>query len=741
MKTRPSDDAVHDRVLEWDSPDYDEPVDQVEYDFSHLLTAGMSRRRFVQALGAGLLITVALDPAASAQEAPRREGRGGGGNRGGGFRGGPPPKVAARLHIGKDGVITVFTGKVEAGQGARAELTQAAAEELRVPSERVNLVMADTALVPNDGITAGSGSTPRTLPAIRQGAAAARDLLIAVAARMWQVQPSELEVADGKVVHTPSQRGQTYAELAAQEDAVKAFQQAAPPDVRITPVAQWKVLGVSTPRPNRRDLVTGKHEYPSDVKRPGMLYGKVLRPPSYGARLTAVDMGPAKEMKGVVPVRDGSFVGVVAPSSFVAEDALDAIASTAKWDTNPHPPSGTIFDYLRSKARGGMPADPFAADFEAGAKKLRQAYNVAYIQHAPMEPRAALAEWDNGKLTVWTGSQNPFGVRSELARAFDIPEDKVRVIVPDFGGGFGGKHSGECAVEAARLARAAGKPVSLRWTRKEEFTWAYFRPAAAINAEASLDEGGNIATWHFVNVNSGPSAVETPYRCGKSKSEFVQSEPPLRHGSYRALASTANVFARECFMDELAELAGKDPLAFRLAHLGEPRLRAVLEEAAKRFDWPNRAKENKPSVGVGLACGTEKGSYVAACAEVVVAPDQGSFRVRRVCQAYECGKIVNPTNLRAQVEGAIVMGLGPALREEIRFEDGKVTNAAFSQYLVPRFDDVPQIEVQLLDRPDLPPVGAGETPIIAVAPAIANALWRVTGRRVREMPIRLAKET
>jgi isoquinoline 1-oxidoreductase len=740
MKTRPADDTAQWSVLDWDSADYDEPVDQVEYDFSHVFGAGMSRRRFVQALGAGLLITVALDSVASAQEAPRREGRGGGGNRGGGgFRGGPPAKVAARLHIGQDGVITVFTGKVEAGQGARAELTQAAAEELRVPADRINLVMADTSLVPNDGSTAGSGSTPRTLPAIRQGAAAARDLLVAVACHAWQVQPAEVEVADGKVVHAPSARGQSYAELAASEDAVKAFDQTAPQGVSITPVAQWKVLGVSTPRPNRRDLVTGKHEYPSDIKRPGMLYGKVLRPPSYGAQLTAVDLGPAKEMKGVVPVRDGSFVGVVAPSSFLADDALDAIAGTAKWDTKPHPPSTTVFDYLRAKARGGMPANPFASDFEAGAKKLRQAYNVAYVQHAPMEPRAAVAEWDNGKVTVWTATQNPFGVRSEVARAFEIPEERVRVVVPDFGGGFGGKHSGECAVEAARLAKAAGKPVSLRWTRQEEFTWAYFRPAAAINAEASLDAEGNIATWHFVNVNSGPSAVETPYRCGKGKSEFVQSEPPLRHGSYRALASTANVFARECFMDELAELAGKDPLAFRLAHLGEPRLRAVLEEAAKRFDWPARAKEKKPNVGVGLACGTEKGSYVAACAEVEVDRAKGSFRVLRVCQAYECGKIVNPKNLLAQVEGAIVQGLGPALREEIRFEDGKVTNAALSQYLVPRFEDVPELEIHLLDRPDLPSTGAGETPIIAVAPAVANALWRVTGQRAREMPIRLAK--
>jgi isoquinoline 1-oxidoreductase len=723
-------------LLDWESPDYDEPVDRVAFDFA----PGMSRRRFGQVLGAGLLITVALDATAEAQEAPRG-GRQGGGGRGGrgGFGGGPPAKVAARIHIGKDGVITVLTGKVEGGQGARAELTQAAAEELRVPVGRINLVMADTALVPNDGITAGSGSTPRTLPAIRQGAAAARELLVAAACAAWKVQPAEVEVADGKVLHTSSGRGQAFAELASSDEAAKSFDQAPPAGVTVTPVAQWKVLGVATPRPNARDLVTGKHEYPSDVKRPGMLFGKVLRPPAYGATLAGADLGPAKAMAGVRAVQDGTFVGVAAPSSLLAEDAVEAIAKSAKWETKPHPPSSQLFGYLRQHARSGMPKNPFAADLKSAARSLKQQYNVAYIQHAPMEPRSAVAEWENGKLTVWTATQNPFGVRGELARAFGVPEEQVRVIVPDFGGGFGGKHSGECAVEAARLAKGAGKPVSLRWTRQEEFTWAYFRPAAAIDAEASLDADGNIATWFFVNVNSGGSAVETPYRCGKNKSEFVQSDAPLRHGSYRALASTANVFARECFMDELAALAGRDPLEFRLAHLGEPRLKAVLEEAAKRFDWPARAKEKPANVGVGLACGTEKGSFVAACAEVEITDAaKGQFRIRKVCQAYECGKVVNPTNLLAQVHGAIVQGIGPALREEIRFEGGKVTNAAFSRYLVPRFADVPEIEVHLLDRPDLAPVGAGETPIIAVAPAVANAIGRMTGKRVREMPIRLA---
>jgi isoquinoline 1-oxidoreductase len=353
----------------------------------------------------------------------------------------------------------------------------------------------------------------------------------------------------------------------------------------------------------------------------------------------------------------------------------------------------------------------------------------------------------DGKLTVWTATQNPFGVRRELIGAFRLGDDRARVIVPDFGGGFGGKHTGECAVEAARLAQAAGKPVRLRWTRQEEFTWAYFRPAGVLDAEASLDDAGRITSWHFVNINSGPSSIETPYHVGKSKSQYVQSEPPLRHGSYRGLAATANTFARECFMDELAALAGQDPLAFRLAHLSQEqpakspqaRLRAVLEESARQFGWADRGGKREPNVGVGLACGTEKGSYVATCAEVAVDRENGKIAVRRIVQAYECGAVINPDNLTAQNQGSVAMALGPALREEIRFEDGKVLTDAFSDYPVPRFADLPEIEVHLLDRKDLPSAGAGETPLISVAPAIANAVYQVTGSRVREMPMKLPK--
>ena len=693
-----------------------EAVQPVGYDF------GLSRRGFVQVLGAGLLVAVSPMPALA--------------QRGGGRGGGQGARtISARIHFGKDGTITLLTGKVEAGQGARAELSQAAAEELRLPASRIQLLMSDTGLTPDDGVTAGSGSTPRTVPAIRRGAAAARQALVDFASRRWGVEPAAVEVRGGQAVHGPTQRALSYADLAASEDAPKPLEQPIPANVSFTPVTQWKVLGLPTPRPNGRDIVTGAHKFPSDILRPGMLYGKVLRAPAYGAKLTAIDLGPAKAMKDVAAVRDDQFVGVAAPTTFQAEQALAAIAKTAQWERVPHPSSKDLFAHLKESARGGLPANPFQEELAQAKQVLRQTYRVAYIQHAPLEPRAAVAEWADGKVTVWTGSQNPFGCRSELARAFHLPEDHARVIVPDFGGGFGGKHTGEAAVEAARLAQAAGRPVSLRWTRAEEFTWAYFRPAALIAVEASLDGQGSLTSWHFVNVNSGGSAIDTPYRAGKKSCPFVGADAPLRHGSYRALAATANNFARESFMDELAAAAGVDPLQFRLAHLENPRLRAVLETAAQRFGWQEAVGKKTPNLGVGLACGTEKGSYVAACAEVEADEAESKLVVRRVTQVFECGPVLNPSGLASQVAGAVIMGLGPALREEMRFQDGQILNATFRKYLAPRVQDVPELDIHLLNRADLEPAGAGETPIIAIAPAVANALFRATGRRARTMPL------
>ena len=695
--------------------DYDEPVARVDYDF------GLSRRSFVKFLGAGLMIAAALPAVAQEERGGRR---------------GPAPILGARIHLGKDGAITVLTGKVEGGQGARTELAQAAAEELGVALGAVELLMADTSLVPDDGGTFGSGTTPRTVPSVRRGAAAARNLLFDFAAQSWQVDRGTVTLRDGKVFDAAGKRSLGYADLANDEASARRFGESLPPDLELIAVNDWKVLGTPALRPNGRDIVTGAHQYPSDTVRPGMLYAKILRAPAHGATLVSVDPAPVRALKNVVFVQDDQFAGVAAPSSSQAGEALNKLAETAKWTTTPQPSSAELFDYLQQNAGGGAPVNPYAAEL-AGARVVRRTYHVPYIQHAPLEPRAAVAEWTGDKLIVWTASQNPFAVRGELARAFHVPPENVRVIIPDFGGGFGGKHTGECAVEAARLARAASRPVSLRWTREEEFTWAYFRPAAVIIAEASLDAGGKLATWHFININSGPSAVETPYAVEKKNCHYVASKPPLRHGSYRALAATANNFAREVFMDQAAALAGADPLAFRLAHLDNPRLRAVLERAAQEFDWAKRSQEKNPDIGVGLACGTEKGSCVAACVEVGLDRQTNRIKVHRVCQVFECGKILNPGNLQSQVQGGIIMGLGAVLREEMQFENGRITNASFRKYQVPRFDDVPALDIHLLDRPDQPSAGAGETPIIAIAPAVANAVFQATGKSVNSLPVRL----
>lgn len=663
-----------------------------------------TRREFLDAAGAGLLIVAAAPPAES-QPGPRSG------------------TLEARLRIGADGRFTLLTGKIEEGQGARTELAMAAAEELRVPLALIDVVLGDTEQVPNDGITAGSRTTPFTLPLVRRAAAAARELLAEAAARHKRPKL-------------------TYQELARLPELAQAYSRPLPPGVSVTPAREWRVMGTPQIRLKARDIVTGAHRFPSDIERPGMLYGCVLRPPSFGAALASVDLDAARKLPDVTVVREDGFVGCAAPTSWAARKAVEALAATARWNEGQHPSSDGIFDYLKAHAQpGGRGSRPsIRGDVEralAGAgRRLAALYTTAYIQHAPLEPRAAVAEWRNGRLTVWTGTSNPFSVRDQLAQAFQMPADRVRVIVPDMGGGFGGKHTGEAALEAARLAREAKRPVSLRWTRAEEFTWAYFRPAARIEIEAALDGSNGILAWDFVNYNSGGAAIEAPYRAPHYRTRYVPCDSPLRQGSYRALAATANNFAREAFIDELAAAAGADPLEFRLANLDNERIRAVLTAAAEKFGWAKRSRRRQANRGVGLACGTEKNSVVAACVEVEVDPRTGVPKLIEICQAFECGAIVNPANLQAQVEGCILMGLGAALREEILFANGRLKNGRFAAYRVTRFRDMPKMDILLVDKKDAEPVGAGETPIMAVAPAMANAIFAATGQRVRSMPLR-----
>lgn len=676
----------------------------------------ISRREFFAMVGGGIVVWIADD--ADAQES--------GGGRRRGMNQAMPQQVSAWLHINEQGAVTVYTGKVDVGQNSRTSLTQAVAEELHAPLSSIRMVMGDTDLTPFDMGTFGSQTTPRMWPQMRRAAAAAREMLVELASQKWMVDRASVHIADGRV--TAGSRSAGFGELTQGQRLSRAI----PSNPELTAAAEWKVAGTSVPKVNGKEFVTGAHKYPFDVKRPGMLHGKVLYPPQLGARLISVDASAAEAMPGVKVVRDTfharpiapwaglDLVGVVAPDEATAEKALAALKP--QWSSVTGTPSSQdVYEHFQKTARGGAVESPGLVP-----------YTVAYIAHTPLEPRAAVAEWDaNGKLTVWTGTQRPFGVKSELTEDLGIPEDHVHVLMPDTGAAYGGKHNGDAALEAARLAKAAGKPVKRNWTRQEEMTWAYFRPGGLIEVTGKVNPDGTIAHWEFYNYNSGPSALESPYEISDRTERHLPAQSPLRQGSYRGLAGTANHFVRESYMDELAHSIHMDPLEFRLKNAKNPRLRNVIVAAADKFGWKDRKKA--PGRGFGMAAGFEKGSYVANCAEIAVT--NGAVKVVRVVAVFECGAVVNPEQLRNQVEGAVAMGLGGALFEHIDFADARIETDRLARYRLPRFADMPKIETVLLDRKDIVSAGAGETPIMAIAPAVGNAIFDATGRRLRSLPM------
>jgi isoquinoline 1-oxidoreductase len=781
------------------------------------------RRQFIQTFGAGIVLLLPLRRllAQEGQGAARQgeSGRGGGNNR-------LPQQIGAWIHLDEDGRLNVMTGKVEVGQNIRTSLAQAVAEELHVPVSQVHLTMADTDLTPFDMGTFGSLSTPAMAPQLRRAAAAMREVLIDLATKQLKVEPGSVRIVDARFVNHDKSKSLSFKDLArgfidhADSTTVAVFVEAIPEKTATTPAKDWTIAGTSVAKVGGRDFVTGKHRYTIDLKLPGMLVGKVVRPSALNSKLLSADTKTAAAMPGVTVVHDGDFIGVAAPDQQTAASAIKAIA--VDWKTPGQPSNAGLFDLLRKPAaegsgrgegRGGgaRPVGSVADGLAAADKKLEQSYTVAYIAHAPLEPRAAVAEWKDDKLTVWTGTQRPFGVRSELAEAFHIKEDQVRVIVPDTGSGYGGKHTGECAVEAARLAKAAGKPVKLVWTREEEFTWGYLRPAGVIDIKSGVKSDGTITAWEFHNYNSGASGIQHKYNIANQNIQFHASQSPLRQGSYRGLAATANHFARETHIDELAHSLEMDPLEFRLLNTNDERLRGVLEAAAKAFGW-----EKVPALdhGFGISCGFEKNGYIATCVEVAAewlfpkgskesgrgsdggsgatqplvstrsgsdggsgatqppvstrsgsdgAPnkptaadnakstsasltasrDAATFAVKddlrikivRVVQAFDCGAVVNPMHLKNQIEGAITQAIGGAMFEAIQFANGQILNPKFSLYRLPRFSDTPAIEIVLVDRKDIPSAGAGETPIVGLAPAVGNAIFNAAHVRLRSLPL------
>jgi isoquinoline 1-oxidoreductase len=679
----------------------------------------ISRRDFIAALGGGIAVFIVL--AGSEAEAQRRG------------RGGPesPTEIGGWIHVDEAGQVRAFVGKVELGQNARTSLSMVVAEELRIQPEAVDLVMADTSRTPFDIGTFGSRTTPYTVPPLRKAAAAARALLVGLAAEQLGVERGALTVADGKVVHAATGRSAGFGELTRGQKILEPIPDEAPetrPDL-------WRVVGRPTPKVDAVSVVTGQKRFASDVKRPGMLYGRVLRPPAMRATLRSLDPSAAEALDGVVVHRDGDFVGVAAPTEQAAIQALEALRP--EWERQRLVTAGELHDHFRRTAedsdRGAQREGSVAAGMEAAEVKLERSYAVSYIAHAAVEPRAAVAEWDGDQLTAWTATQAPFGVRRSLSQLFGLPESQVRVIAPDTGNGYGGKTPGQAALEAARLAKATGRPVRVAWTREEEMTWPHFRPAGVIDVTSGARRDGKLVAWEYHNYNSGPAALGTPYVVPNQFAQYHPCDGPLVQGPYRGLAAPANIWARETHMDELAHELGLDPLEFRQRNLGNERLRAVLAAAAERFGWGQG--ESSGGRGAGIACGIDKGGYVATCAQASVEERTRQVRVERIVTAFECGAVINPLQLENQIEGAAVMALGPALFEALEYDEYRLLNANYSTYRLPRFSDTPRIEAVLVDRRDLPSAGAGETPFAGIAPAVGNAIFDATGVRLRSLPM------
>lgn len=649
----------------------------------------------------------------------------------------PGVQSATWLVVRPDGAVTAYAGKVEYGQGIRSGLAIEVADELGVAPAAVEVVLGDTDLTPWDMGTFGSQSTARAGVQLRKAAATARQALLQLGASRLDLPESSLVCRRGRV---ESQRdptlGVTWGELLREKPITRQVMD----DALLKAAKDFTVMGRPVQRVDAVARVTGQAKYSQDITVPGMLFTKILRPPSFEAKLRSLDTSIAKQMPGVADViRDGDLVAVLATSEEEAEAALRVVR--ASWEEKPdQPPQWAMPEVLLKTARefyATQEAGSLDEGFRAASATLEETYSIPYVSTNPMEPRAAVAEWSGDKLTVWAGTQRPFGVRQELAAHFGIPESRVRVIAPEIGGGFGAKSIYPVALDAARLARAAGRPVRIAHTRAEEMTWNTFRPAALITIKSGFKSDGTVVAWDFRAIHAGPTPFigrresPTPYNVPNVRVAVGSADSPLRAGSYRSLGAAVNHFARESHMDEIAAAVGRDPVDLRLHNLTDPRFRRVLTTAAERFGWPGVKLPSQR--GVGVAVGLDVGTYIAECVQLDV---QGAeVKVSRVAAAMDCGLTVNPEGARNQVEGAIVMGMGTALYEAMDFQAGRVLNAGFARYRVPRSTDVPAIDVALVGDATTPSTGAGEPGIVPIAAAIANAVFDRTGKRIRELPL------
>ncbi len=691
--------------------------------------ACVNRRDFFGRLGGGIIIFISLGDLLEAAEQAR-------GQRGGGRGGGLPSDFNAFLRVGEDGRVTCFTGKIEMGQGPITSLPQMLAEELEVAVENVDMVMGDTDRCPWDMGTFGSMTTRFFGPPLRAAAAEAKAVLLELAAEALKLPAAELVAKDGAIVqkNDPNRRV-TYAQLA----KGKRIERHIEGKPLLKGPSQFQTIGKSLNRRDALEKVTGKAQFAGDLRLPGMLYAKVLRPPAHGARLKSADTNPCDQIPGVRVVREGDFIAVLHALPDVAESALGAIK--AEWELpNSGPDDKTIFDHLlksNPEARVAAQGGDLAEGRKAAARNFEATYLNSYVAHAAMETHTALAKIEGDQATVWASTQNPFGAQREIAEALAFPAPKVRVITPFVGGGFGGKTQNSQAVEAARLARTTGKPVQVCRSRAEEFFQDSFRPAAVVKIRSGVDTGGKIVFWDYDVAFAGERGSQQFYdiphhRTAARPSGWSSGAHPFATGAWRAPGNNSNSFARESHIDQMAADTGMDPVEFRLKNLTDAKMIGVLKAAAVQFGWtPARSPSKR---GYGVACGIDAGTSVATIVEVAVDPKTGKVQVKRVVCAQDMGVVINPEGAVIQMEGCITMGLGYALTEEIHFAKGKILDTNFDTYELPRFSSLPKIETVLINSKETPQ-GGGEPAIIVMGAVIANAIYDATGARLLQLPM------
>jgi len=690
-----------------------------------------NRREFLKLMGGGIIVLFSVGEPFALQE--RRRGSG------------YPEDFNAYLRIGEDGRVSCFTGKIEMGQGIITSLAQMLAEELDVPLNAVDMVMGDTALCPWDAGTFGSRSTKYFGPPLRQAAAEARAVLIELAAGHLRIPAEKLNTKDGIIfAQKDPKKKVSYAQLTKGRKIERHLEKKPP----IKHYSKHTISGKPTDRTDNRLKVTGEAKFTGDIRLPGMLCARILRPPAHGAKLKSVDTSAAQKIKGVEIIQDEDMIAVLHKHRDVADKAVGLIK--AQFETPEFKvDNNTIFKHLKDSAPEGEIVTK-AGDLEEGESRASKTFEAEYLNHyvahAPTENHTALVKVDGDKATVWASTQAPFRAQAEIARVLGFSLENVRVITPFVGCGFGGKNQGQQIVEAARLAKLSGKPVQVAWSRKEEFFYDTFRPAAVIQIRSGLSSSNQIVFWEYHNYFAGSRSSQPFYNIphhrvlsygGWGGRGRVGSAHPFGVGAWRGPGSNTNVFAIESHIDIMAEAAGMNPLEFRMKNLTDKRMQRVLMAAAEKF---GKSFSKAPSgQGLGIACTDYLGTYLATMAEVKVDERKGKIRVERVVCAQDTGEVINPEGVRMQIESCITMGLGYVLTEEIRFKGGMILDENFDTYAIPRFSWQPKIETVLVDNPEMPPQGCGEPAITSMGGVIANAVYDAIGVRLFVLPMTPAR--